>query len=945
MAVPSIEQASATINGVIVQCSHITCPDEANFRMENVLDNAVLSDGIFTWQTVAKASEAKTITVRVGNVEANFNLTTDWTRFVQPYTSVDPSISRDVNIYFPAGEYWLYHTMLEKGNKVSDWSPSPDDTEDQLREVYTVIQEQYTQIMEDTDAIVMQAVSNYVKISDFETFKVSNEADFAITAREISSKVSQTDYNGNTINSLINQDATTVKIQASKVEIDGDVVMKNDLVDGITQISGSNIKTGTINANVVDVINLNADEIKSGKVLAAYIDVEHINIDSAQIASGTINAAHIPDLSAEKITTGELNGQHVTINHIDASNIDAGTINANLIAANSISVSQLTGSIRDDDAQNPTWTINLDTGYMTVGNLAAENITSGYIAAERINSGTITADKLSANSVTTDKIQSNAVTADKIEVNAITASKIKAGEITLDKLTAGAKSNIATSSYSETEYYLSTSDSSATGGNWSTTVPTWASGKYIWTREKTVVSYADGTTSSTTYRPSQNGSYDKNLTNALSTASGAQTSANSASKKEQLIYCSKASGTSSLNAPTSWITDTTGGQNKWTTRRPEYNSSYPVLFIATQRQFVDNSVTCTTPVIDQTTTVIDGGRIITGSVTATQIAANTISVSKLTGSISNGNWVIDLDDGTFSIGSISANKITAGEISAAVTATDFTMKGGKFQVDAGSNSTNYIYLKESTGNKRELNITAGGINFSNANNNYVLIDATAGLYLRDSGGLKTASISPGGVAEFKTIKATTLATLPSTTATSLTVNGVSVTGAADAYSNRLSRMFGNSDDSSSDTVRLPSGANVRIYNKTLSKLLSDTLDSAETYADQYAQTKSSGTKTSSTGRPSGVSSWNIKYKRYGDLCVVAFWITATEALSSTNGNGTPSLPAPIDVGTTDYKYQWYGTISTGANVSGYAYVGSGGSLNFRTNAAGTFYGTITYPVA
>ncbi len=45
------------------------------------------------------------------------------------------------------------------------------------------------------------------------------------------------------------------------------------------------------------------------------------------------------------------------------------------------------------------------------------------------------------------------------------------------------------------QYYQSTSATSQTGGSWSTTVPTWADGKYIWTRS--VITYTDSTTSTT----------------------------------------------------------------------------------------------------------------------------------------------------------------------------------------------------------------------------------------------------------------------------------------------------------------------------------------------------------------------------------------------------------------------------------------------------------------
>ena len=45
------------------------------------------------------------------------------------------------------------------------------------------------------------------------------------------------------------------------------------------------------------------------------------------------------------------------------------------------------------------------------------------------------------------------------------------------------------------EYYLSTSETSVTGGSWSTTQPTWQSGKYIWTRSS--ITWTDQTTTTT----------------------------------------------------------------------------------------------------------------------------------------------------------------------------------------------------------------------------------------------------------------------------------------------------------------------------------------------------------------------------------------------------------------------------------------------------------------
>lgn len=64
------------------------------------------------------------------------------------------------------------------------------------------------------------------------------------------------------------------------------------------------------------------------------------------------------------------------------------------------------------------------------------------------------------------------------------------------------------------------------------------------------------------------------------------------------------------------------------------------------------------------TTIINGGNITAGTITADAIAAHSITVSKLSGSISRDDWEIDFDSGVLTIGTISADNITAGTINA-----------------------------------------------------------------------------------------------------------------------------------------------------------------------------------------------------------------------------------------------------------------------------------------
>lgn len=114
--------------------------------------------------------------------------------------------------------------------------------------------------------------------------------------------------------------------------------------------------------------------------------------------------------------------------------------------------------------------------------------------------------------------------------------------------------------------------------------------------------------------------------------------------EEQYIYISKAAGTSSVSKNNTWVTRSDDVQNTWTTKRPTYNPSYPVLFVAKQKKVVSGTVTCTTPVKDDTTTVIDGGHITTGTIDASQVTVTNINANNITS------------------GTLSADRIGAGSI-------------------------------------------------------------------------------------------------------------------------------------------------------------------------------------------------------------------------------------------------------------------------------------------
>lgn len=86
------------------------------------------------------------------------------------------------------------------------------------------------------------------------------------------------------------------------------------------------------------------------------------------------------------------------------------------------------------------------------------------------------------------------------------------------------------------EYYLSASSSSTTGGSWSTTVPAWQNGKYMWTRS--VITYTDNsktTTNAVCVSGSKGDKGDKGNTGASFIPCGAWISGNVPYKKNSAV--------------------------------------------------------------------------------------------------------------------------------------------------------------------------------------------------------------------------------------------------------------------------------------------------------------------------------------------------------------------------------------------------------------------------
>lgn len=456
---------------------------------------------------------------------------------------------------------------------------------------------------------------------------------------EMSKKVGE-----NEIISKINQTAESIQIQASRVDLAGYVTFTNLSTSGQTTINGGNITTGTIDASTVTVSNINASNISSGTLSAARIGAGSITankLDSADInASKILTVGSMTDAAAATVLNSNIaiGGRNLCTGTAVSNEFTKSTSGDWFVPIGAWPISTYGGTAFADTA-NTQWTASFDysiTGVDVAFTLRISIKTSASSYSGGINVASIPVGSSSGHAEGTGTI------------------------------TDGARDFAGTSGVlftgmadTNTNAVLTVSNLKLEIGNKATS----------WTQAPEDVA-ADIAT--------------------------AQTTADSANSQEQLIYISKASGTTTQSATTTWVTNATGNQNTWTIKRPTYNSSYPVLFVATQRKSVGGTVTCTTPQIDNTTTVIDGGHITTGTIDASVVSVTNLNASNITS------------------GTMSASKINGGDL-----------------VLGGNNNTNgTMTVKDANGN------TAATVN-----NNGITINGSTSKTVLDGGLVKIQNAS------------------------------------------------------------------------------------------------------------------------------------------------------------------------------------------------------------
>lgn len=175
---------------------------------------------------------------------------------------------------------------------------------------------------------------------------------------------------------------------------------------------------------------------------------------AASKVTGQLNDSQLAAIAAAKLT-GQITGTQITDGAISTPKLAAGSVTAAVIAADTITAANIAaGAITSSElatgaviagkiAAGTIQAIDIAANTITAGQIAANTITAGQIAADTITAaqiaaGAITATELAAGSVVAGKIAAGAVTANEIAANTITSSQIAADSITAGSIAAGA---------------------------------------------------------------------------------------------------------------------------------------------------------------------------------------------------------------------------------------------------------------------------------------------------------------------------------------------------------------------------------------------------------------------------------------------------------------------------------------------------------------------------
>ena len=221
---------------------------------------------------------------------------------------------------------------------------------------------------------------------------------------------------------------------------------------GATYIDESGIFTGTLSSNVVNTLQLNADQITAGTINTALIDVE--SLKASLITANNIEALTL------NVVKGKIGGWNIDTDSMyrGAKNNTVGTYTsasgavtignngirgfkwrldgtgAGAVAGGNISW-DASGSVSFDPSVVLNWTVPINSITVALGGSSYPKLTQ--ISGTGIYTGTLTAAQINAVSIDAGSIKAGTLSADRIAANSINGNKIVARTISADRIITG----------------------------------------------------------------------------------------------------------------------------------------------------------------------------------------------------------------------------------------------------------------------------------------------------------------------------------------------------------------------------------------------------------------------------------------------------------------------------------------------------------------------------
>ena len=397
-------------------------------------------------------------------------------------------------------------------------------------------------------------------------------------------------------------------------------------------VTTGKLDAGAVTANKIASNAITADKIDAGAVTSAKIDAGAVVAD--KIASGAVST---DKLAALAVTAAKIDSGAITTDKLDA-----GAVTAAKIASGTITVTNMS-----NDAQDAMLNSNIEVGGRNLALRTATMPTSGTPQWNISVAGTkSTVDIVDApiSGITKAVRVTN-------ETSAATRCGIAESGITgiivgnMYTVSGWIRASVANLTIDIRAIYSSSGSTSAKSSY--TTTTTWQYVKF----EGSTLASSTGTSFTVGLFHVRdlpvNGWFEVcgvkveegNKATAWSPAPEDETAyaddtfatKAAASSSSQRIYYRSNSNTAPT-APNTFIDTTTVANKTWTLKRMPIvsdGSGYVYIWTCTQTKTVSGTVTNSDVLLDDTTTVIDGGKIIAGSVDTNQLNANAVTAAKI----------------------------------------------------------------------------------------------------------------------------------------------------------------------------------------------------------------------------------------------------------------------------------------------------------------------------